>query len=273
MSTPQTLTAHPAPHNGWINARYASGSPRLRLLCLPHAGAGAGAFGGWRKHLPDGVELAPVELPGRGARIEEPLPSAMEPLVDALLAGLRGELTMPYVLFGHSFGGSLAYELTRRIEAGGLRRPDALVVSAARAPHLPLERAPLAAGDDEQLTAWLRRSGGLPEELLAFPDFLADVLRAVRADLALAEGYRLAEPAPVECPVILLAGSGDDVARPDQVAPWAAYSATAHRMRLLPGGHSFPQTHPEATVAAVFAALADSGLFGRPLGGERHGKA
>ncbi|MEU0393696.1 alpha/beta fold hydrolase [Streptomyces sp. NPDC006208] len=243
------------PNRGWISARFTVGLPRLRLLCLPHSGGSAAAFNAWRPYVPEGIELAPLELPGRGSRIAEPVPEALEPLLEAVLIGLRRELTMPYALFGHSFGAVVAYELTRMIERDGLRPPTALLVTGARAPHLPLARAPLSDGSDEELIAWLSHKGGLPAALLDFPDFLRDLLRAVRADMALAEGYRIPQPVTVGCPLFAFAGAQDGVSTVAQIEPWAAYTSGVHRMRVLPGGHTFPQTHPESTLSAVLEEL------------------
>ena len=59
-------------NNVWITGRYAVGEPRLRVICLPQAGAGAGAFSGWRKHVPPGVNSprwnCPDAEPGRVSR-------------------------------------------------------------------------------------------------------------------------------------------------------------------------------------------------------------
>jgi surfactin synthase thioesterase subunit len=261
MSTADAVTSGTS-GTCWVSARFGVGRPRLRLICFPQAGGSAGAFGPWRRYLPQGVELVPVDLPGRGSRIDEPVPDALEPLVEALLTGLRGEFTMPYALFGHSFGAVLAYELALRIERLGLRPPSALLASGSRAPHLPLDREPIAGGDDARLVAWLQNGDGLPPELLDFPDFLRDLLRAVRGDMALAEGYRIPRPVPVSCPLFTLAGAEDHVATVPQVEPWAGYTSSAHRMRVLPGGHAFPQTHPEATLAAVLGALTEVGALG-----------
>ncbi|CAM5560433.1 thioesterase II family protein [Streptomyces griseomycini] len=259
MSTLDPVT----PAAPWIAGRYAVGPPRLRLFCLPPAGGGASTFNAWRPHLPPGIELAPVELPGRGSRIGEPVPYALGPLADGLLDGVRGELDLPYALFGHSFGAVVAYELTRRIERrDDLPAPAALLVSAHRAPHVPLGREPLTGSDDRRLAAWLHGHGGLPGELLEHPGFLSHLLRAVRADLELAESYLLPEPAPVRCPLVVLAGADDDVAAPSAVEPWAGYGAAPPRMRVVPGGHSYPRTHPEATLNAVTGELRRLGLLG-----------
>ncbi|MFD8203421.1 thioesterase II family protein [Streptomyces sp. NPDC059701] len=261
-----------APAQPWIVGRYAAGRPRLRLFCLPPAGGSASSFNVWRPGLPRGVELAPVELPGRGSRFGEPVPSALEPLVDSLLEALSNELDLPYVLFGHSFGAVVAYELTRRLERrDDLPAPAALVVSAHRAPHVPLGRERLTASDDRTLAAWLHRHGGLPGELLEHPEFLSDLLRAVRADLEIAERYLLPVPVPLRSPLAVLAGEDDDVAAPAAVEPWAGYGTPPPRMRLVPGGHSYPRTHPEATLTAVTGELRRLGLHGLGTEGDRQG--
>ncbi|NEE49023.1 alpha/beta fold hydrolase, partial [Streptomyces sp. SID8455] len=108
-------TADSTPAVDWVSARFTVGNPRLRLICLPPAGSGAGAFHAWRPYVPEHLELVPVELPGRGSRIDEPVPDDLDALVEALLHGLEPELNLPYALFGHSFGAVVAYELALRI--------------------------------------------------------------------------------------------------------------------------------------------------------------
>lgn len=238
-----------------VSARFTVGNPRLRLICLPPAGSGAGAFRAWRPYVPEHMELVPVELPGRGSRIDEPVPDDLDALVEALLHSLEPELDLPYALFGHSFGAVVAYELALRIERAGLRPPSALLASASRAPHLPLMREPVSAGSDDELIAWPLSTGGLPRELLAFPDFLSELLTAVRGDLALAEDYVIPHPVAVSCPLFTFAGEDDTVVPVAQVRPWAAYTPAEHRPRVLPGGHSFPGTHPRQTMSAVLDSL------------------
>ena len=57
--------------------------PRVRVVCLPPAGAGACFFHGWGAVLPQWAEVLPVELPGRNTRIRERLP--VRPLAPRLL--------------------------------------------------------------------------------------------------------------------------------------------------------------------------------------------
>lgn len=229
--------------NPWIVGRLAAGEPRVRLICLAQAGGGPGAFAPWRPHLPDGVELAPVQLPARGIRDSDPMPERFEDLVEDLWRGLAPELTMPYVLFGHSFGALLAYEVTCRVQQRGGTPPRATVISACRAPHIPLARG-LSDASDDALLAWLVETDGLPAEVLGRRRFATRVIRAVRMDMRFAERYHVPTPTPVLTPLLALGGEDDDVVPSEQVGHWKECAAAEFRHRTLPGGHSFPQRHP-----------------------------
>ncbi|WP_377267934.1 thioesterase II family protein [Peterkaempfera sp. SMS 1(5)a] len=247
------------PTNLWITGRYAVGDPKVRLICVPQAGAGAGAFSGWRRHLPAGVELAPVELPGRGTREREPLPENTEALAEALFQGLRAELDMPYVLFGHSLGGLLTYEVARRIEAQGLRAPLAVLISGARAPQVPSLRTMSDASDD-RLLGWIADNGGLPRELLSYPTFVAEILRAIRTDLRYAEEYLLPEPPALHSPLHIFGGLDDAITPPEQMPRWQRVATGEFSVTMLPGGHAFPHTDPAALLGFVRDVLAEPTL-------------
>ncbi|RAG87110.1 thioesterase [Streptacidiphilus pinicola] len=238
------------PSNPWITGRYAVGEPTVRLICVPQAGAGAGAFSGWRRHVPEGVELAPVELPGRGTREREPHPEDVTALAEAVFQGLRPELTMPYVLFGHSLGGLLAYEVARRVEAQGLREPLAVLISGARAPQTPSLRT-MSDVDEDRLLDWIAANGGLPQEILSYPSFVAEILRAVRTDLRYAEQYLEPDPTRLRSPLHVFAGADDAITPPAYVPLWERCAGGDFRVTTLPGGHAFPHTDPAALLRHV----------------------
>ncbi|MGW3122694.1 thioesterase II family protein [Streptomyces sp. NPDC001107] len=241
-------------HNPWVSGRFLSAYPGLRLICLPQSGGGAGAFSGWRPHLPPGVELVSVELPGRGGRGDEPLPDDFDKLADQLLDGISAELCAPYVLFGHSFGALLAYELTRRIERAALPTPQALLVSASRAPHVPPVKK-VSERSDEALLEWLLKNDGMPRELLKYAAFVTYAMRAIRADLVLAETYAVERPDPVGCPLHAFGGSHDPVVPPTDLDAWRGYTTADFSVTVLPGGHAYPHTDPRAMFSAMAAAL------------------
>lgn len=60
------------------------GVPALDLYCLPCAGASASVYLRWRRRLPAWIEVLPLELPGRGMRLGEPLVEDFQTLVEQL---------------------------------------------------------------------------------------------------------------------------------------------------------------------------------------------
>jgi len=122
----------------WIdqgNASVDQCKVRVRVLAIPQAGMGVWAFHGWK--LPETVEMLPVELPGRNSRMLEPKDQSMRQLVVALVDALAETLSeKPFVVFGHSLGAWMAYEVCVELEKRDGPRPLALVVSGARAPQL-----------------------------------------------------------------------------------------------------------------------------------------
>ncbi len=239
-----------AARNPWIIGRHCLADPVARLICVPQAGAGAGAFSGWRGRLPAGVELTPVELPGRGTRLGEPMPASFAALADALFAGIRAELDRPYALFGHSLGGSLAYEVAIRVQRHGLPAPAAVLISGSRAPHVPSLRT-MSDVDDEVLLRWLNRNGGLPAQLLADPSFLREITRVIRADLGYAEAYVAPDPPVLRCPLHVFGGEQDEITPPAELPRWRRCAGAEFSVTMLPGGHSFPHEDPAAMIAAI----------------------
>jgi len=83
----------------------------LNLLCLPYSGASAMVYSRWRRKLPAWLQVRPVELPGRGARMAEPLQTDLQALARQLAGEQRLATAAPYALLGHSLGALLAFEL------------------------------------------------------------------------------------------------------------------------------------------------------------------
>ncbi|MDI5967437.1 thioesterase II family protein [Streptantibioticus silvisoli] len=240
----------------WITGRLTVGRPRVRLICLPQAGAGAGAFSRWRAHVQDGFELAPVEYPGRGAAGSRPVPDGFDALVEELLTALAPEMAMPFALFGHSFGGLLAYEMACLLQERGGPAPLAVLVSGSRAPQVPPLHK-VSDEDDQALINWLVDNGGLPLELLRYTDFLQQTIGTIRTDLVFAENYLRPQPTRLRGPLHVFGGIVDKIAPCDGLNDWHACAGGDFSTTVMPGGHSFPHTDPAAILASVAAVLPD----------------
>lgn len=225
--------------------RFHRGAPEL--LCFPHAGAQSLAFSAFAAALHEhGIGCAAVDPPGHGWAGGEPLRS-MPALVRAYLDALPSELASRSILFGHSMGAYVALGLVLALHERG-HAPPAVILSAARPPHLRPKYAPLARMPDAELLATLVGLGGVPDNVVTIFDRFAP---AIRADFEALETC----PSPTaicRIPTLVLGGSRDPFCLPEHVVEWSAY---LHRFqtRWIEAEHLFVQTHAHETAGRVAA--------------------
>lgn len=235
--------------------RYPRETPvAARLLCLPHAGGGAFLQRQWPALLPPSIELISVELPGRGTRMHEPPATDVRAVVASLEVDLAGLDDRPLVLFGHSMGAVLAFELALMRQRAG-RAPLAVFLAGCAAPARLAERPRTHQLDDATFLARLERLGAIPAEVLADPDLRAMVLGVLRADITLLETYAGDGGAALDCPVWVLGGREDDAATAADLLAWRGHARAGFEHVEFPGGHFFVTSQATSLVAFLGTRL------------------
>jgi surfactin synthase thioesterase subunit len=203
----------------------------------------------WRSRHAEHARVRPVELPGHGSRRGEPPVGGIGELTRLLAGELAADVDGPYVLYGHSFGALLAFELAHRL-APLAGPPAALVVSGRNAPRTPHLLPPLHDAPARQLLSGLRAlEGGLPflDEGAGSPESpeLLDLfLPLLRTDLRMAETYVHAGLPRLTCPVHVFAGDLDPVVDAAGLAAWDEETDGTCRVSVVRGGHMM-LGHPE----------------------------
>ncbi|MFI6084328.1 SDR family NAD(P)-dependent oxidoreductase [Streptomyces sp. NPDC051217] len=224
---------------------------RRRLVCFPHAGAGAAAYADWAPLLPPDVELVAVQLPGRQNRVAEQPFTEVPPLTATLSQALRPVLDGPLTFFGHSCGAMLAYETAKELRLRGYREPDHLFLSAQPAPGARGVRQ-LHQLPDDKFHRGVAALGGIDPEILEDEYMMSSLLPLLRADFALWEQYRPTPGAPLDCGITALVGESDPRGTPRNVRGWRDCTTGPFELRTYPGGH-FYFLHALAPVIALVA--------------------
>jgi len=229
----------------WVSCPKPKPQAKLRLYCLPYAGAGVAIFHQWLALLSPHVELCLVHLPGREKRLREAPYTQLGPLVEALAEALHGYFDKPFAFFGHSMGALICFELTRHLRRRYALQPVHLFVSAKRAPQIPDPNPPLHHLPDAVfLQALQQRYGPLPTILLQDPDLMQLFLPVLRADMAVIETYRYQEDSPLDCPISALGGRQDHVANEENLSGWRAQTHSKFNLAMFSGNHFYLQnTH------------------------------
>ncbi|MDR0276288.1 MAG: alpha/beta fold hydrolase [Paucimonas sp.] len=229
----------------------------LTLLCLPYSGASAMVFSRWRRKLPAWIDVRPVELPGRGARLAEPLRTDLAALARQLAAEQRLAASQPYAILGHSLGALLAFELAHELQALGCPAPRALFACGTAAPSRregydgPEWREPKS---DAELIRELRELQGTPEEVLANEELMALTLPVLRADFLLCGRYVYRQRPLLRCPLHVFGGE-DDRASQEQLLAWRQETQGDFSLEVFPGGHFFIHEHEDRVLGVLAAAL------------------
>lgn len=235
----------------WFHCFRQRAQPRWRLFCFPYSGGGTAIYRTWATHLPDAIEVWAAQLPGREKRLRETAFTDVPKLLAALGEALTPLLDRPVAFFGHSMGAWLCFELARFLRSVQAPQPQALFLSAQRAPSIPLRRAPIAQLPEPEFLNALRRFNGTPAELLEHAEFMQIMLPMLRADFALYESYTYHPEPPLTCPFTVFGGLQDfDVPRED-LTPWRELTTAATTFRMVPGDHFFIKTAPGVVTQAV----------------------
>jgi acyl transferase domain-containing protein/surfactin synthase thioesterase subunit len=238
----------------WIYRPVGRPDATARALCFAYAGASPWAFNGLARALPEAVELCAVQLPGRGTRAGEALVAELTGLEGPLLDALAPWLDKPFVLFGYSVGGLVAFETARALRRRGKRAPEALLIAASRAPHLPDPFPELRDLDDARFAEELRRFGGTPEEVLQDAELMAHVLPLLRADFGLIKSYTYREEPPLDLELRTYGGTRDQVVRPKELRAWACH-ARRFESRVFDEAHFFLERREAELANAISSFL------------------
>jgi medium-chain acyl-[acyl-carrier-protein] hydrolase len=225
----------------------------IRLFCVPHAGAGALTYRRWPAFLGPGIQVTAIQLPGREERLKEPGYKSLSPLIDDLVSVLAGTLDRPYALFGHSMGSLVAYETARRIRDRCLPPPVSLFCSGLSAPHLARRGGQISRLPDDEFRHAVVQLNGFPSEVAAHDRLMETLLPGLRRDLQVCEDYVYRPAPPLDGPLSVFGGTGDNVPRAD-LARWRELTTGPFRLGLIPGDH-YAMTQREELARAVRSDL------------------
>lgn len=210
------------------------------LLCLPYAGAGASAFEPWRQVIGDRADLYALDLPGHERRFSEPLChhviDAVEAVAPQACANAKGRHNV--VVFGHSLGAVLAFELARKLTTNHERAIKHLVVSGSPGPWH--KRSIRASGlDDDSFLKQVASIGGYDHPALHDPDLRDILLPIIRADVEMHEHYEPPTRQPIELGITSIRGRDDALVSKDDALQWREATSADLLYVECPGPHMY----------------------------------
>lgn len=240
--------------NVWVGQNITA-SARLRLFCFPFAGGGALAYRPWLTQFPAGIDVVPVNLPGREQRFGDPAIDDISAMVAAVAEGLKLFMDRPFAFFGYSMGALISHHLACHLQQAGMATPVHLFVAARRGPNVVGHRAMLHHLPSDDFWRGIANYGGTPSEILENAEYRALFEPGLRADFRLSETAISTGLPRLFCPITAFGGADDPNPVPDELDDWANATTGNFARHVLPGGHFFLRDAGDHIVRVVRDAL------------------
>lgn len=225
--------------NKWLPSFRPDRHARLRLFCFPYAGGSARVFHSWKDLMPCEVDVCPIELPGRGSRIDEPLKDDFRALTESLFTSIRPFLDVEFAFFGHSMGALIGFDLACLIRAMQMPGPSFLLISGQKPPSRSEASHPVCSITDPVLAKELDRLNGTPREVLGNSHLMSMLLPILRADYTVIDTYHYSPQRPLSCGIVAFGGLNDPEVTRCDLNSWQAYTNSSLEVVMLPGDHFF----------------------------------
>ncbi|MBC9912785.1 thioesterase II family protein [Chitinophaga varians] len=213
-----------------------------QLFLLHFAGGNVYSFQFMVSLLRD-FDVVPLELPGRGRRIQEELLKDFNLAAADLHKQIMQKLSSPvFLIYGHSMGASLALRVASMLEQSG-KYPAYVIVSGNAGPGAESVKNRYLMGKEDFIRE-LEILGGIPPEFIGNDELFEFFDPILRADFEIAErtGMTGAE-APVRAPLFAMMGSEEP--KVEQISNWGRFTLSRFSSEIFEGGHFFIHDHPE----------------------------
>ncbi|HEY8023848.1 MAG TPA: thioesterase domain-containing protein [Burkholderiaceae bacterium] len=239
----------------WFLIRKPKPNARFRLFCFPYAGGSAASYAAWDEFLPDSIELVAIQPPGRANRMNEGLLTSVVQMAGHIVEAIPPLLDRPYMLYGHSLGSAVSFELLHALKDRGLPLPFKYICGARRAPHNVPRIPPIHDYPLEKFKAELRDSFGMPEVVLNNAELMEIFAPILRTDFKAAYIYVRMPDFRFDFDVAVFGGTQDDKVLMEDMAGWQDHFVKPIDFQVFEGGHMFLDTHRELVIGAIRACF------------------
>lgn len=240
------------PNDWFVRYQRSAADAPVRLFAFPFSGGGAAVYREWG-HFLRGVDVYSVLLPGRERRLEESPVGDARLLLDRMLPAVLTLADRPFLLFGHSMGALIAYELAHRLREYSLC-PLHVIVSAYRSPERPRRRVLHVLPDDEFIEA-LRDYGGTQRGVLDDPELVQLLLPMIRSDFKLHETYEFTARDPLHCPITAIVANADRHVSEEEMLDWRDKTDCAFSLVRVEGTHFYLLQRPDLVLSIVQSCI------------------
>lgn len=209
----------------------------IKLITIPFAGDMGFSFMQWKEIFSDKVKLCNIVYPGRGGSLEEDYAKSWSELIDNVYKQILKEVSDDdYVIFGHSMGSIVLYEIYYKLIKNKCKMPKFIIFSGSDIPKGEHEN--LSELDEEAFKEYFYDLGGFSSESLENEELLEYIFEVLREDVRLLDEYEyVLKDQKINCPVVVMNGKDDDLISTKE--DWAKLTNKSCKYIEFSGGHFY----------------------------------
>jgi len=200
------------------------------LVCFPWAAGSSTIFTPWHNNPSLKTVFSSVvciDYPGRASQSDKEPIDHIHPLVQSILDEYEcfsRNKQEQVVLFGHSFGGIVAFEVARCLEERGMQ-PKAVFVSASAPPSkTPLVQTAVSKLSADEICDYFSSKGNPVSEILrSTPELMDMFIQNVRVDYMCLETYP-ASSFQLKAPLVVIGGELDPGVSMEDLENWSRHT-------------------------------------------------
>ena len=226
---------------------------KTKLFPIPYAGASVNVYYGWKRWLPQEYELCLIELAGRGSRYNEDFFQSVNQMAADIAERIIEQLTEDdeYILFGHSMGALLAYEVYYELQNRKIKIPKHIIFSGRRAPQILCEKCNTEEMNDKAFLDMVEELGGIQTEFYK-EEIVSVFLPILRSDFTIIDDYLYqSKDLKIECDVSVLYSVDDVSMSLEEALMWKEVCNKKVLFYEFTGGHFFINSCPEKIVSLI----------------------
>jgi linear gramicidin dehydrogenase lgrE len=236
----------------------------IKLFCIPYSGGSANVYYKWKKELKSDIELCPIEIAGRGRRINEPfyetVDEAAEDISDHILKEINEDTN--YAIWGHSMGALLAYESYFKLMEKCSKEPDHIFFSGRKAPQDEMNHTEYYKLPDDEFLKMVFVYGGNTREIIQNEELAKIFIPILRADFKIAETYTYKpRDKKVMCDITVVNGKSDFSVMEVELDKWSKVAGKKCYYHWISGNHFFITENSKETVQYLNQTLSSQKLF------------
>jgi surfactin synthase thioesterase subunit len=213
---------------------------KLNIIALPFGGGNRYSYDSFRTQLPSNYLLNTVEYPGRGERLNENTIFDIKLLAKDVLKQINYIINKEkYIIYGHSMGTLVGYELTKLIVKYNYQPPLFLFFTGRGGPSIEGDKK-ISKYIKDKFWEEVNNMGGLSSEVLSNKELLDYFEPIFRADFEAVESYNYKPMSkPFMIPINVMAGLDEEDITKEKLMAWQKETIFPLKKQFLNGNHFF----------------------------------